>query len=163
VIYWIASACIAACSLALAGGFLIGDLPAPAAALLAFGAFWLAAKRIRWAWVSTLGLILTAAAAGGGLLLGLPASWLLPGALGGLLAWDLAAFEGRLRLADPADDLAGLERRHLAWLLPTAAVGLLLSSAAATFRMQISFGWLLLLALIAAVGLMRLVSWLFRS
>lgn len=159
----IGSACIAAGSLALAGGYLVGDLPLPAAALLAFGAFWLAAQRQGWAWVSAFGLVLSAGAAAGGLVSGLSPAWLLPGALGGLLAWDLAAFEGRLRLADRADDRPGLERRHLAWLIPIAAGGLLLSGAAAVVQVQLSFVWLLALALISAVGLMRLVSWLFQA
>ncbi len=48
-------------------------------------------------------------------------------ALFAFLAWDLADFHSRLRLAASQDDLAGLEHRHLTRLAAITLIGILLS------------------------------------
>jgi len=114
-------------------------------------------------WFSTLGLVITAAAAAAGFLLGAPSGWMIVGALGGLLAWDLTDLDRRLGFAGSADDLSTIKRRHLAWLGLAAATGLMLATAAVLIPLHFSFALTVLLALAAVLGLARLVSWLYQA
>ena len=173
---------------ALAWGYWQNGVVAAALALLLFGALELVAQW-RWpqpvprrlvgtpsfcsgrsdrgtglrAWFSALGLVVTAAAAAAGLILGAPSGWMIAGALGGLLAWDLADLDRRLGLADSIDDLSTIRRRHLTWLGLTAGTGLLLTSAAMLIPLHFSFALTVFLALAAVLGMARLVSWLHRG
>jgi|GEM_PF-543595 len=163
---------------ALAWGYRENRSVPAALALLLFGVFWLAAQW-RWprpiprpltgigaavrVWFSALGLVVSAAAAAAGLLLGAPSGWMIVGALGGLLAWDLTDLDQRLRLADSTDDLSTIGRRHLAWLGLTAGLGLLLTAAAMLIPLRFSFALTVFLAFAAVLGMTRLVSWLYRG
>jgi len=77
---------------------------------------------------------------------------MIAAALVGLLAWDLADLQGRLRLAGPDDDVPTIRRRHLIWLGPTAGAGLLLTAGAMLIPLRFSFGWTVLLTLVAILG-----------
>ncbi len=125
--------CLAASGLAtaaLAWGYRENGNMAVALALLLFGVLWLVAQW-RWprpglrplvvpsnanfgvrVWFSALGLVLTAAAAAAGLLLGAPSGWMIVGALGGLLAWDLTDLDRRLRFAAPVPDVTRRSPSH---------------------------------------------------
>ena len=131
--------------------------------LLGFGIFWLYAGWKRWTWFSSVGILLVLALAGFGMWSEFSPGWMISGALGGLLAWDLSDFMRRLRLAAPADDLRGLERRHLARLTIVALAGAFLSSLAMLVRLEFSFAWGVALTLIAALGVTQLVAWLRRG
>jgi hypothetical protein len=50
--------------------------------------------------------------------------WMLFGALGGLLGWDLSDFARRLSYAAPTDEIRGMERRHLTRVGVVASLGL---------------------------------------
>jgi hypothetical protein len=113
--------------------------------------------------IAALGLVVTAAAAAAGLMLGAPSGLMIAGALVGLLAWDLTDLGRRLRLAGPGDDVPAIRRHHLVWLGLTAGAGLLLTIGALLIPLHFSFGWTALLTLVAILGIARLVSWLFRS
>jgi hypothetical protein len=78
--------------------------------------------------------------------------------LGSLLAWDLADFSRRLRRAAPEDDLRLLEKQHLMRLAGLGGLSLVLTLAALIVRLQVSFGWLFLLAIVAVLGLLQLVK-----
>lgn len=145
---------------ALAWAYDSSGLAAPARWLLIFGALWLLAAWRRWRWFAALGLFVLVVAAGVGLWIGLPFGWMIAGALGGLFAWDLTDFERRLRQAAPGDDRRGLEARHLARLGLVALAGLGSASIAMAVRLQFSFEWALLLALVGTAGFLQLVSWL---
>jgi hypothetical protein len=176
---------------ALAWGYRENGDVAVALALLLFGVLWLVAQW-RWprvcGWFSALGLVVTAAAAAAGLILGAPSGWMIAGALGGLLAWDLTDLGRRLRFATegspgaqaeratsvphadwPAnrggltDDLSTIRRRHLVWLGLAVGAGLLLTTAAMLIPLRFSFAWIVFLTLIAIMGMTRLVSWLYRG
>lgn len=99
---------------ALAWGYASQGLVHDASRLLIFGALWLFAKWRGWKWMPSLGLLVIIAAAAYGLWIGLALGWMALGALGSLLAWDLAEFARRLQDAAPTDDVIGMERRHLA-------------------------------------------------
>jgi hypothetical protein len=131
----------------LAWAFDSQGLSAPARWLMIFGLGWLLAAWRRWTWFAPLGLFVLVAA----------------GALGGLFAWDLSDFARRLRGAAPDDDRGGLERRHLTRITLVALAGLGMASVAMAVRLQFTFEWALLLAVVTALGLLQLVNWLRRS
>jgi hypothetical protein len=159
----LAAACAGLGMAALAAGYLSGRQAWAAAVLVALGLAWPAALWRGWTPSSALGLLATVGAAAAGLVQGLGAAWMLAGAMGGLLAWDLSGLERRLSLAAPDDDLALLTRRHLAWLAATAGAGLALAAAALLVRLRLPLGWMMLFALLAVAGVARLVSTLRRG
>jgi hypothetical protein len=75
-----------------------------------------------------------------------------------LAGWDLADFASRLRLANPEDDTSDLQRRHFLRLGLTLAVGAGLVLLAANLQFHLSFGWMAVLALLAAWGLGVLIK-----
>lgn len=128
--------------------------------LLFLGVFWLYAVWKGWVWASTGGVLLLVTLAGFGLWIELSTGWMIAGALGGLLAWDLSEFMRRIEFAPDAEDLPGMERRHVARLTLVAFLGLLLASIAMLVRVEFTFEWMMLLALVAVLGLTQLVAWL---
>jgi hypothetical protein len=131
--------------------------------VLVFAALWLFAGWKRWTWFSAIALLLSVALASFGLWIELSPGWMISGALGGLLAWDLTEFIRRLRFAARTDDLRGLERRHLARVTIVALIGVALASIPMLVRLEFTFEWVVLLTLIAALGVTQLVAWLRRS
>ncbi len=130
--------------------------------MLVFGAFWLFAGWQRWPWFSAIGLLLTVAAAAFGLWYGFSTGWMLAGAIGGLLAWDLSDFRRRSRYALDISDKDELERRHLARVTIVALLGLGLASVSMVVRLEITFEWIMLLTVVAVFGIIQLVNWLLK-
>lgn len=130
---------------------------------IGFGALWAFALIRRRTWSSALGLFASLAVAAAGLWFGLAPGWMLAGALFALLTWDLTDFERRLRLAAEEDDVKGLARVHLARLSLVALIGFALASIAMIARVQFSFEWTALMALVAALGLSQLIGWMRRG
>jgi hypothetical protein len=131
--------------------------------LLVLGVAWLVAGRQRWVWFSTLALVILVALAGYGLWVQLSPGWMIAGAVGALIAWDMTEFMRRLRFAPLRDDLRGLERRHLTRLTIVVLIGMALASIAMLVRLEFTFEWIVLLTLVAALGITQLVSWLRRG
>jgi hypothetical protein len=131
--------------------------------LLILGALWLFAGWKRWTWFSAIALLLAVALAGFGLWIELSTPWMIAGALGALLAWDLTDFMRRLRLVARTDDLRGIERRHLTRSTIVALAGLSLASIPMLVRLEFTFEWVVLLTLVAALGVTQLVAWLRRG
>ena len=130
--------------------------------LLVLGVLWLFAGKQRWVWLSTVALGISVFLAGFGLWIELSPGWMISGALGALLAWDLTDFMRRLRYAPLKDDLRALERRHLARLSIVTIAGVLLASIAMLIRVEFTFEWIMLLTLVTVLGITQLVSWLRR-
>ena len=130
--------------------------------ILILGALWLFAGWRRWTWFSVIGILFSVTLAGFGLWIELSSGWLIAGALGGLLAWDLSDFMRRLRFAHAMDDKRTLERRHLTRVTIVAVVGLALASIAMLVRLEFTFEWMVLVTLVAVLGVTQLVSWLRR-
>jgi hypothetical protein len=131
--------------------------------ILAFGVPWLFAGWKRWTWFSAIALLFSVALAAFGLWIDLSPGWMISGALGGLLAWDLTEFMRRLRFAARTEDLRDLERRHLSRVAIVALIGVALASIPMLVRLEFSFEWVVLLTLIAAFGVTQLVAWLRRN
>jgi len=128
--------------------------------ILLFGILWLVVEIRRWRPAASFGLPICIALAGLGLWMDLSLGWMLAGALGALIAWDLSDFMSRAEHASPEDDVRGLTRRHLTRLMLITAAGLILSLVGTIARLEFSFEWAAFLALLAALGVTQLVGWM---
>ncbi len=121
-------------------------------------AAWLFAHFRKWYWFSSIALLILVSAAAYGVWREFATVWMLLGAVGGLLGWDLSDFARRLSYASPMDDLSGLERRHLERAAIVAAVGVGLALLSIFVHIQrLAFEVAVGLLLLAALGLTRLV------
>ena len=128
--------------------------------ILAFGVVWLFAVWQRWRWFAPLGLIFNFLAAALGLwFLNFSPGWMFAGAIGGLLAWDLTYFSYRLRFVASDEERHRMEGRHLVRVSALGLLGFVLASLAMAIKLQFNFQWALLLALVATLGISRLVTW----
>ena len=142
----------------LAIGYAQMGFTGPAIWFLLLGVLWLAAHWRKLYWFSSVGLLITIIAAAYGVWRELPTVWMLLGALGGLLAWDLSDFARRLSYAAPMDDTQGMERRHLERVGIVAALGLGIALLSLFIRInRLAFEVAVGLVLLAALGLTRLV------
>src|SRR5258706_4439940 len=94
----------------LSVGYFQAGLYDPARWCVLLGVVWILAHWRKLYWFSALGLFLTLIAAAYGVWNSFATVWMLLGALGGLLGWDLSDFARRLSYAPPTDDTQGLER-----------------------------------------------------
>jgi hypothetical protein len=125
---------------------------------LLLAVFWLIAHFRKWYWFAAIGLLAVIVAAAYGVWHGFPTVWMLLGAVGGLLSWDLSDFARRLSYASPMDDTRSLERRHLGRVGIVAALGLGLALLSVFVHFQrLAFEVAVVLVLLAALGLTRLV------
>ncbi|MFC2023254.1 hypothetical protein ACFLT5_00785 [Chloroflexota bacterium] len=150
-----ASIALATGSLAL--GAALGSLGAWAMVVLALGGLWYLGQRRGWDWVSSLGLMLSAAAATAGLYLGLAPGWMLLGVVGALTAWDLHGLERSLEEVRLVEGTRDLERRHLYRLLVVDLLGLLVAGVALEIEVRLSFGLVMVMGLLVMVGMAQLI------
>ncbi len=127
--------------------------------IIAIGAGWMLAQWRDWKWFTNIGLTLAVFGAAFGLLLELNSGWMFAGVLFPLAAWDLSAFHERVQLAAVAD-VPVMEKRHLVRLSFLAVGGSLLALAPMAVHWKFGFGWLVLLAFVAAIGFAQLVLWI---
>ena len=122
------------------------------------GVLWILALWRRLYWASSLAFLLIILGAAYGVWNSLTTVWMLLGALGGLLGWDLSDFLRRLRFAARTDDIRGMERRHLIRIGIVAALGLGLAWLSVVIQInRLAFEVAVGLVLLAALGLTRLV------
>jgi hypothetical protein len=119
---------------------------------------WLLAHFRKFYWFSSIALLVIVIAAAYGVWREFPTVWMLLGAVGGLLGWDLSDFARRLSYAAPMDDTRGMERRHLERVGIVAALGVGLALLSVYIRInRLAFEVAVGLLLLAALGLTRLV------
>ena len=147
----------------LAYGYSQMGLSEPARWFVLLGVIWLLAHWRKYYWFSSVALFIVIIAAAFGVWVEFPTIWMLLGALGGLLGWDLSDFARRLGYAASTDDIAGMERRHLARAGIVAALGfgLALLSLYVHIR-RLAFEVAVGLVFLAVLGLTRLVIGLRR-
>jgi len=139
-------------------GYSQASMPDPARWCVLLGIVWILAHWRKLYWFSALGLFLTLIAAAYGVWHEFTTIWMLLGALGGLLGWDLSDFAMRLSYAAPADDIQGMERRHLERAGIVAALGFGLALLSLVIHInRLAFEVAVGLVLLAALGLTRLV------
>lgn len=128
--------------------------------IIVFGALWIFAVWQRWRWFAYIGLVFNLFIAALGLwMLNFTPGWMFAGAIGGLMAWDLTDFYYRLRFASDLER-PGLEARHLVRISFLAILGFGIASIAMVLKWQFNFDWALLMAAVAAFGVLQLVIWL---
>ena len=121
-------------------------------------AAWLFAHFRKWYGFSSIALLVTVVAAAYGVWREMPTVWMLLGAVGGLLGWDLSDFARRLSYAAPMDDTREMQRRHLERVGIVAALGIGLALLSLYIHIQrLAFEVAVGLLLLAALGLTRLV------
>ena len=127
------------------------------------GAIWLITHFRKWYWFSSMALLIIVFAAAYGIWKEFRIVWMLLGALGGLLGWDLSDFARRLSYASPMDDIHGMERFHMERVGIVAALGFGLAILSVVIRVErLPFEIAVVLVLLAALGLTRLVIGLRR-
>jgi hypothetical protein len=124
---------------------------------------WILAHWRKVYWASSVAFLLTLVGAAYGVWHQLTTMWMLLGALGGLLAWDLSDFTMRLTYAGPHDDVQGMQRRHLERAGIVALLGFGLAWLTLVIHVErLPFEVAVGLVLLAALGLTRLVLGLRR-
>ena len=103
---------------------------------LLLAAIWLVTHFRKWYWFSSIALLLIVFGAAYGVWREFSTVWMLLGALGGLLGWDLSDFAGRLSYASPMDDTRSLERLHLERVGIVAALGFGLAILSIVIRVE---------------------------
>ena len=147
----------------LAYGYSQGGLTDPARWFVWLGTLWLLAHWRKYYWFSSVALFLALFAAAYGVWNGFTTIWMLLGALGGMLGWDLSDFARRIGYAAPTDDVQGIERRHLERVGIVAVLGFGLAILSLYIRInRLAFEVAVGLVLLAALGLTRLVMRLRR-
>ena len=125
---------------------------------LLLAVIWLIAQFRKWYWFSSIALIIAVSAAAYGVWHEFPTVWMLLGAVGGLLGWDLSDFTRRLSYASPEDDINTMERRLLERVGIVAAIGEGLALLSVYVRIhRLAFEVAVALLLLATLGLTRLV------
>jgi hypothetical protein len=157
------SICVLLGALPLAVGYFQIQLAPVAIGCILIGLLWLLTNRYGWVWAASLGLFMFVTSAGVGVWIGLSPILMAFSVVGSLMAWDLASFSGRLRGAAPEDDLHLLRKRHLVRSASMGVGGSVLILAALFIHVRISFGWMFLLVLVAALGVIQLADRLRRS
>ena len=127
-----------------------------AAAIL--GSLWLFGLGRGWPWASSAGFAAYTLAAAAGLVQGGEVGWILPGLGLALAAWDLDGLYQRMQEVERVEAAPDLVRRHLVRLLAVEVLGMLLAAIALGVSLKLSFGVVLLLGLVAAVGLSRAIA-----
>jgi|SRR5215207_3144135 len=149
---------IALGTVTLAYGYSQAGLVTPSRWLLILGVVWIVSHWRKVHWFSSVALLTTLIAAAYGVWNGFTTIWMLLGALGGLLGWDLADFARRLSYAARTDDVQGMERRHLERVGIVAALGFGLALLSLYIRInRLAFEVAVGLILLAALGLTRLI------
>lgn len=153
---------LAAAALALAGGYALAGMWGPAGTFLALGVVWAAAQRRGGAsgagGIGGLMMVTFILAGAGGILAGIP-GWLgILAVVAALGAWDLDHLLRRLAVAGRVDYASGLARAHLRRLALVEGAGFLAGLAAVVIRGRLPFWLEALLALLAVLGLSRVIQ-----
>lgn len=124
---------------------------------------WLFGDSRRRTWLSSFGLIGFLSLAAFGIWQNMPPGWMILASVAALIAWDLSQFDSRLRSAKRIEHEMDLIRAHARRLLIVAAIGLAVGEIALGVQVEFSFGWALLLGLLAVWGLSHAIGFLRRE
>lgn len=149
--------CIIASTACLDLGFgLVGAWVGALLVTLASFLSWWAAYQKRSGWTDSAALIVSVIMAAAGLFFGALPSWMIFGASFALGGWDLALFDRALASSPFVQADAAIERKHYASLGPVLIFGLLVGLLGRLIQIQLSFGAMVVLVLLALIGLDRL-------
>ena len=148
-------------TVSLAYGYVSAENTVLGAIILVLGIVWM---YIQWRGsyrFSAAGMTLGMLASAGGLFVGAGSIWMFAGVTFSLIAWDLTDFINRLKSVSEISDVPSMERRHFSRLGILVVGATFLYAITVTVHMQIGLWWLILLALVIALGLVQLI-WLFN-
>ncbi len=145
-------------TLSLSYGYEAAGMTQPARWFAFLGIIWILAHWRKVYWASSAAFVLVLIGAAYGVWYQFTTIWMLLGALGGLLGWDLSDFARRLSYAAPTDNIQALERLHLERAGIVAALGFGIAILSLVIHInRLPFEVAVGLVLIAALGLTRLV------
>ena len=125
--------------------------------ILVVGVVWIYAQWREYEWSSMPGMGLAVVAAASGIMMGVTPGWMFAGVLCSLLAWDLAGYKNRLKLASVENDIPSMERRHFSRLGILAVAAIAVFLLVSFIHLQIGLWWLILLAFVVALGMVQLL------
>jgi hypothetical protein len=117
---------------------------------------WLAAYKWGSGFFPTTALVLSIGLGVAGLMMSAPPVWMLLGSTFACAGWDILLFQNILSDDLPAQGVDPFEKRHYRNLTMALGLGLLFAVAGSMVRIQIPFGWMIVLAAVALFGLERL-------
>ena len=145
-----------ACAACLAVGYaMAGQWVALGAVLIAFLA-WLAARQRQSTWLSLAALVISISLAAAGLLSGASPTFMIFSATLALASWDLVFLDHILAGSSSAQTVTLLEKKLYQSLVLALGLGLLAAVTGRMIRLQIPFGGVVLLAILALLSLDRL-------
>lgn len=147
----------------IAAGYSLNHREWMAVGIIVFGILLIIGLIRWWKWIQPVSLFAVFIVAAVGLDMNISVGFMLPGALFGFLAWDLAEFAGRLHLAAPDDDTSRLERTHLRrmTMLMLASGGMCTLSL--LIQIKFSFAWIVLMMFLTVGGIGQIVNWLLKK
>ena len=147
--------CPIACVICLAVGYApIGQWMALLGVLLNLFA-WLFARKGRSELLSLAALVFSLSLTVAGLFASASPYLMILSATLALASWDTALLDHARTEDSPAKTVDLLEKRHYQSLALALGLGLLLAIAGRVLRIQLSFGWMILLAILALFSLER--------
>jgi len=117
---------------------------------------WRAAYQKRSGWTDSAALIVSVIMAAAGLIFGALPAWMIIGAGFALGGWDLALFNRALEIGQFVQGDAAIERKHYASLGLVLVFGLLVGLLGRLIQVQLPFGVMVVLVLLALISLDRL-------
>jgi hypothetical protein len=145
--------CIGMATLGLSAGYGLTGRWAWMTVILLIGLLWLTEPWHGGRWMATLALVLFTATAGVGVLLGLPAFWLLTSLVIALAAWDSDHFANYLADVPDIRNETQLTARHLRRLGFVCIPGWFLGIVALNVQVRLNFVLTLALALLIIIAL----------
>ena len=155
--------CLLLTSVIFSGGYALHGIWYISLVVILLGILWIIGNWRSWAWLTGIVFTLHTLVAAAGFLFTIESISLLSGMLFALFAWDLDALTHRYRHADLVKNQTAFIIRHLLRLLLVGSIGLVLATVALTAQIELGFGWLVLLAAIAVIGLSYGIGYLLRE
>jgi hypothetical protein len=144
--------CPTACAVCLAAGYVLAGKAAGAAPVALVWLAWLFAAR----WPTSLMLAASVGLAAAGLCVGASPHLMLPGATLALASWDIARWDSFIASGLSIDIESRLEQKHYTSLALALVPGLLAAMAGQLIHLQIPFGVVVIVALLALLGIDRI-------
>lgn len=144
----------------LTAGYSINNSKWLAVGILVLGINWIIGLMRSWKWSLPAGLFLTFGISTVGLSMNFQPAYMLAGAIFAFLAWDLAEFAGRLRLAAKEDGTSVLERTHIKRVTAIMFIGGGMCALASLVKIKITFEWMVFIMLFGVWGIGQMINWL---
>ena len=141
----------------------IGHLENVALVVVLLGVFWITGHYKGWSWLGSMMFFVFVGFCTVGLYFNLSGEWLFLGLIGTLAAFDMSRFEQRKAKAGMIKRKHDLEKRHLLRLVIVILLSLVLGIITASIKINIEFGAVLTLGLLAVLCLNRVTIYLKRK